>query len=578
MKKYLSFLSIIGVTLFSACSSGDDLAVQEMTQEEKEAAIIAEANMASDVQIRLGFGSQSNGMSITRAPLESDANGVFSTPTGVNAKYLGIYCLAQKPQTPTASPGPVLESEISWIDPLATNLTYLMNRNQAARVVVVPQGGKIGNVTLTQAASDVQFMTNDLSGQQYYYYPYGNWYNYYFYAYYPRQVDTGVAETTPIHEASNKVTVDFTLDGTQDIIWAKAMPDIENPTAAINDEGFNAKYLRGRQNPTGTNSLEDLPNLGLGHKLAQVRFYVQCKSPNYVAYNYAEDIGSHGSYRKLFQLKELKLTLVPKKWNLTVADRMTPANEGKLVFNGTIDANNKVDEASSTTDIHVKAMTVDPATGAVLTSSDNNALNGTDGVNIPFTGAEVTYWKIAPKTGGGYEWASATADEFTNAGANGIPLATNVGLDNANLTEANYTAGKVYKVFYDADRDGVEDATPASPLLVGYAMIPTTEMMTGLTIDNRGDQSRNPYISFTLLTGQTKDNTTDADIAGSEWTSASQCITIPTAGLEAGKVYNIILDIPVPEEVDMTATLNGWQVVPVSDETTTGQNINMTVD
>ena len=69
MKKYLFILSLAGGML-TACSSGDDIAAApEMTQEEKDAAIIAEATAASDVQIRLGFGSQSNNTSIMRSPV-----------------------------------------------------------------------------------------------------------------------------------------------------------------------------------------------------------------------------------------------------------------------------------------------------------------------------------------------------------------------------------------------------------------------------------------------------------------------------------------------------------------------------
>ena len=556
MKKYLFFLSVTGMMLFTACSSENEIAQErELTQEEKDAAIIAEATMNSDVQIRFGVGSPSG--SVTRGPLDSDVNTkLFHTPAG---SYLGIYCLAQKPQVQTVTPGPVAEEAIDWTNDDPDDVHHLLERNHPAKVVELAAGQKIGNVYLTEPASDVQLIDPTTLGngdtEKYYYYPYGNWYNYYFYAYYPRL--TGAA----VNEVARKITVDYTLDGTQDIVYAKAMPDVEHPEAEVNNEGFNAKYLRSKQNPTGANSLEDLPKLELTHKLAQVRFYVQCKSPNYVAYNYSTAIGNSAPYKKLFKLKTLKLTDVPTDWQLTIADRTTPANEGKLVYNGTTTAG----KATTVADISVKAL-----------ADDSDPL--ATAVDIPFTGKELTYWTVATGEGNTYVWQETDEATYLEAVANGTEhddyeiLATNVGLSNSFLVAGN--VGKIYRVFFDADNDGVADDASA-PMLVGYAMIPTTAMYGDMVIDNRGENSSHPFISFTLEVGQSKDGEGNP-IAATEWTSAAQHITIPAAGLEAGKVYNVILDIPVPEEVHMSATLNGWEVVPVDEDD--DQNINMTVD
>jgi hypothetical protein len=565
MKKYLFFLSLAGC-MFTACSSGDDLVAEELSQEEKDAAIIAEANMNSDVQIRLGFGSQTNLASATRAPLESDANNLFETPSG---KFLGIYCLAQQPQVSTASPGPVAVASINWATGEETSLMYLMERNQPAQVKKLSAGEKIGNVVLTEPASDVQFLlsstlTNPTPTIKHYYYPYGNWYNYYFYGYYPRQ------EAAKISETAQKITVDYELDGTQDIIYAKAMP-----VSADAAKGYNAKYLREKQNLAGANSLEDLPSLALTHKLAQLRFYVQCKSPNYISYNYAEDIGASAPYKKLFQLKELKLTNVPVKWRLTIADRDYPTTatvqgkEGKLEHIGTISSGKVSETDGSLADIPVKTMSI---TAGVVTATDADALSSRE--NIPYTGSEVTYWKIA-NVGGAAQWESSSASAYNAAGSNAIDL---TGSSITELPAAQLAnVGKIYKIWCDFNNDGNQDLATASPKLIGYAMIPTTEMMDGLTIDNRGTLSKNPFITFTLRAGDTKDDSTDADIAGADWTAASQSISIPTDGFEAGKVYNVILNIPVPEEMHMSATLTGWDV-EVDLEAASDQNINMTVD
>ena len=555
MKKYLFILSLAGGML-TACSSGDDIAAApEMTQEEKDAAIIAEATAASDVQIRLGFGSQSNNTSVMRSPVESDANGLFETPSG---KYLGIYCLAQQPQIATASPGPVEISGIDWSANDANSLFYLMEKNQPAQVKILNAGQKIGNVVLAEKASDVQFLlTSSLSDPtptvKYYYYPYGNWYNYHFYGYYPRQ-ESGITETP------NKVTVNYTLDGTQDLIYAKATP----PTADV-DKGFNAKYIREKQDPqTGTNNLEDLPHLALNHKLAQLRFYVQCKTVNYIAYNYGEAIGTSAPYKKLFTLKSLELTKVPVKWQLTVADRETTANEGTLTHMGTI-TGGKVDETDgSLADIPVKGMTI---TAGVADGTDVDAL-GTP-VNIPYTGSELSYWKVVESTTnpGTYIWEAVDKDAY-DAAAEREAMTKNTALNPAFLVVANLD--KVYRVWDDVNGNDTPDEVAHEPLLVGYAMIPTTAMYGSMTIDNRGTNSNKPYITFTLNAGQTN------GAAGTDWTAESQPISIPTDGFEAGKVYNVILNIPVPEEVHMKATLSSWEVVEVTANS--DQNIDMTID
>ena len=485
MKKYLFFLSALSLSLFTSCSK-DDLA-QELSPEE-QAAIIAEANLDSEVQIRLGMGSQSNTSvaEITRAPLESTSGGLFETKAG---NYLGIYCLAQKPQMAVATPGPVAENNISWIAESNT-LQYLMERNQPAQVKILQSGDYIGNVQLTEDACDVQFLEVGNNGEptgngKIYYYPYGNWYNYHFYGYYPRLI-TGVTE------AANKVTVDYTIDGTQDIIWAKA-----TPPSGHEDEGFNAKYMRGLQAGTGYNQLEHLPKLAFGHKLTQLRFYVKCSSATYNTYGYATEIGNSSPYKKLFQIQNLTLTSVPTGCMLTVADRATPANEGKLERKGTTVA-----------DIPVKKMTLLPSGAVDEDHTDNtDVFDGTAAtrVNIPY-----------------------------------VP-------------------------------DGGSDA----PTLLGYAMIPTTEMMTGFTLTGREEPTK-PYITFTIYAGETKDNSTSATIAGSEYTPVDQVIAVPTGGLEAGKVYNVILNIPPPEEIHMQATLDQWVTVEVTEAS--AQNINMTIE
>ena len=278
---------MMGVALFTACSSENDLAIShELTPEEK-AAILADANKDSEVPIQLGFSFSRSTMSVTRSPLSSQA-GMFTTPAG---KYLGVFCLAQKPQAALASPGPVAEDQIDWTSPSA-NLTYLMTPNQPAQVV-------------KKSVSEVYFVDPATLGttptKKHYYYPDASWYNYHFYAYYPRQ-------NSNVTVAPKKVTVDFALDGTQDVLWTKAVP-----TTGDTENGFNAEYF--------SNAGSDYPALGLSHNLTKLCFYVKCVDSKYNSLNFAnEDL----------QLKGIKIVNIPMNWTLTVADRDVPANEGKL--------------------------------------------------------------------------------------------------------------------------------------------------------------------------------------------------------------------------------------------------------
>ena len=489
MKKYLFFLSALSLSLFTACSSGDDLAAApELTQAEKDAAIIAEANQDSEVEIRLGFSSQSNSTAVTRAPLESDANGLFTTPTG---KYLGIYCLAQKPQKESGTTGYIAENAIDWTGAKST-LQYLMERNQPAKVAIKQTGEYLGNVLLAQDVSEVQFLEVDngnvTNNGIIYYYPYGNWFNYYFYGYYPRQSGNAV------HEEATKVTVDFTIDGTDDIIYAKAVPTTSttgaNPESDV-DRGFNAKYLRSKQE-NGANHLVDLPGLTMKHKLTQLRFWVKCSSGTYQSYGYGT-----GENDKKFQVQAMVMKDVPDGWTLTVAERNTLANEGTMARKGT-----------STTDIDVKKMT----------------LNNDGTVN-----------QDADKTN--------NSNVFANDGSVKI------------------------------DIPYVPDGSQAKPTLLGYAMVPTTKMLDGEYSAQATPTA--PNITFEL---NVNGRTYTADELG------SLNIEVPSGqdantgewGFQAGKVYNVILNIPPPEEIHMHATLDEWVTVDVT--TSDPQNITLDID
>jgi hypothetical protein len=117
----------------------------------------------------------------------------------------------------------------------------------------------------------------------------------------------------------------------------------------------------------------------------------------------------------------------------------------------------------------------------------------------------------------------------------------------------------------------VPDGSQAKPTLLGYAMVPTTKMLDG---DYSAQATPTaPNITFEL---NVNGRTYTADELG------SLNIEVPSGqdantgewGFQAGKVYNVILNIPPPEEIHMHATLDEWVTVDV----TTGDPQNITLD
>jgi len=229
MKKFLYILGIVGTALLSACSSDDLMTV---LSPEEERTLVVEASQDSDVPITLGsVASVRSGM--TRTPIES--GGDFSTPTGANAPCLGVFCLASGKQAsaPSSASG-------NWNDALATWL-----KNVPAKVAT-------GDVTFL----DPTTLDHETPTSRVLYYPYGNWYYYNFYAYYPR-----ITDDEAISVGSNSVIVNYEIDGRQDIIWGKT-------TAP--DQAYCAKYCR--EHPAAT------PQFAFEHKLAQLKFVVHSEN------------------------------------------------------------------------------------------------------------------------------------------------------------------------------------------------------------------------------------------------------------------------------------------------------------
>lgn len=325
MKKYLFILGLVGTALFTACSSADDLVAdvpsQGLTEEEK--AMIVEAGMDSDVPITLGsVGSRKSGM--TRTSIENDANDLFETPAG---QYLGVFCLAKGKQVGAPS---FLGDDVKWSAAYATSYPYanwldsgnvpaIVSKHTASTASPI-DGGYAVNY------SYVQFMKNidSTPTAKYYYYPFGNWYYYDFYAYYPRQDDANVAMN------AESCTVRIEIDGSQDVIWGKAIGEdnLHNRLYALEDPSdpnstkvyaYSSKYLRLKKE-AGSDEYNVVPGLEFEHKLTQFVFSVKPHDASHAA-----KLDAKG-----FRIKALKLKNVYKKIQLVVASKDNNVTAGEL--------------------------------------------------------------------------------------------------------------------------------------------------------------------------------------------------------------------------------------------------------
>lgn len=259
MNKYLFILGIVGTALLSACSS-DDLTM--VLSPDEEEAIVVKAGQDSDVPIALGVGT---GRAITRKPLNSE-EGLFVTPNG---QYLGVYCLATGIQegAPTIKNViPTTDEDVKW-NGSCRYANWLNN---------VP-----AKVTTDGSTSAVTF-------EKECYYPFGNWYHYDFFAYYPRQEQAdpeGGPYAIGTHTFARSCYVVFEIDGKQDIIWGKTTLPATDATDA-----FSSKYFR-------EHDLADAPQYTFNHLLTQLEFHLK---------PFEDDITKLSEYK----LTDVKLTNV----------------------------------------------------------------------------------------------------------------------------------------------------------------------------------------------------------------------------------------------------------------------------
>ena len=254
------------MALFSACSTSDDLTADippSSGLSEEEKALIIEAGKDSDVPITLG--SVGSSRATTRTPIDSDGGDLFVTPAG---QYLGVFCLAQGIQAgaPDIDAIPDTDADVKW-NGTCQHANWL--ENIPAEVCKHTSGdpSPIGGGG-SQDYSYIQFKTDDFSGNKIYYYPFGNWYHYDFFAYYPRQ-----ASVTTIAKSSY---VDFTITGKEDIIWAHAAggASIIDAFSGNDVKSYSSKYIRLKKE-SGSEEIDVVPSFSFKHKLTQLTFSVK---------------------------------------------------------------------------------------------------------------------------------------------------------------------------------------------------------------------------------------------------------------------------------------------------------------
>ncbi len=292
MKKLLGFASLLFIALLTACNADnlDEIA-------EAGGAVVPSA--ADRVPVLLSISpASSSATEVTRAPLlNEDVNGNFKTPEG---QYLGVFALAQTNAPAGGKTGPVNTDAIQW--DRTVNICPLWNQ---------PMKATYANNSTTLQFIDKATLNSTPTAMSCYY-PTSSWYNYYFYTYYPRVDDNKISVS------NNVVKADYTLNGSQDIITAVAMP-ASNPNS-----GYCAKYFR-------DDSEAPKPQLALKHQLAQLRFYVcSDKKP-----------------RGTFLVEKITLLDVPTDWSLTIADKSNTENTGKLTS-----------RSAAKSDLPVRVMTI----------------------------------------------------------------------------------------------------------------------------------------------------------------------------------------------------------------------------
>jgi len=145
------------------------------------------------------------------------------------------------------------------------------------------------------------------------YYPFGNWYNYDFYAYYPRVTPTKTSYSGTGKSCFAELPEEK-LNGKMDIIWAHA-----SSTDVIDGvKAYSSKYIRLKKDG-GASEYSVVPELAFQHLLSQFVFSIKPHAGD------EEELCNNG-----FVVSGLKFTEIPTKLQLVVASKEGSHTSGDL--------------------------------------------------------------------------------------------------------------------------------------------------------------------------------------------------------------------------------------------------------
>lgn len=150
------------------------------------------------------------------------------------------------------------------------------------------------------------------------YYPGNNDIHYTFYGYYP-YAGADADDTTPPTNDAGKVTKTFTINGSQDIMWGKAVAALtNNEDGGEQLDGYNALYFRKGEGAA-------TPDITFEHKLTQLNFIIKK----------AGEFDTAGEGKELYVTK-IAINTYPSL-DLTIADKAETDN-GKIAPTDAVEA------------------------------------------------------------------------------------------------------------------------------------------------------------------------------------------------------------------------------------------------
>lgn len=271
MKKH-SFLTLfVAAALLAGCSDNSN-----------EPATIYNSGLLSNVPILL-MGDGNFSTSVT-------------TRTGVDSvmglgEQVGIFCVAREK---TGITGSAEAKNVNWSTVVSTdpeNYGYTTNGIYWSNV----RCRTVRNNNIKADTVDLQPVNSE---DYIWYYPVTNWYGYDFYGYYPYQ--------SSYTHTSDSITADFTIDGTNDILWGRS------DTISGDKYAYSAHYFN-----THTQSAA---HMKFNHALTRFQFYIVAAKNKEGSYN---DV-------KALCVKEIRMIKVHTTLRMTVANRVNRLMSGTI--------------------------------------------------------------------------------------------------------------------------------------------------------------------------------------------------------------------------------------------------------